>query len=71
MNETAKDHAAEQPGDTPSDSPPNVAETKKDGQREKSATPESIPASTNGNPIAGTSGANSPRGAHLVPGIET
>ena len=66
MSETSKDHDAGQPGDTPSASPPNVAGTEKDGPREKSATPGSIPASTNGNPNAtpnaGTSGANSPKG---------
>lgn len=65
MSETSNDDAG-QPGDTPSDSPPNLAGTEKDGPCEKSATPGSIPGSTNGNPNAtpnaGTSGTNSPRG---------
>jgi len=65
MSETVNNEAG-QPGDTRSDSSPNVAGTEKDGSREKSTTPGSIPASTNGNPNAtpnaGTSGANSPPG---------
>lgn len=74
MGETRKEDAG-QPGDTPSDSPPNVAGTEKDGPRKESSTPASLPASVIGNPNAtpnaGTSGTNSPRGAHLALGIET